>query len=71
MPLEIQMLLTAFGFYKDRLREVRRDDSGASGIETAIITAVLAGIAITLTVIIVGVITKKGDCIASAKTTCP
>lgn len=43
---------------------------GASGIETAIITAVLAGIAITLTVVIVQRVKGQADCIKTGAETC-
>lgn len=53
-----------------RVRALRGDESGASGIETAIITAVLAGIAITLTIVIVQRIQGQSTCIASGAQTC-
>lgn len=67
---DILMLMTYFDVYRSRLREARRDDSGASGIETAIITAVLAGIAITLTVVIVNRIRGQAACIEGGAETC-
>lgn len=67
---DILMLVTYFDVYRVKLREARRDDSGASGIETAIITAVLAGIAITLTVVIVNRIRGQAACIEGGAETC-
>ena len=67
---DILMLVTYFDVYRTRLREVRRGDTGASGIETAIITAVLAGIAITLTVVIVNRIRGQAACIEGGVEDC-
>ncbi len=67
---DVQLLLSFFATYHDRLRELRRDERGASGIETAIITAVLAGIAITLTIVIVNRIRGQATCISGGTTTC-
>ncbi len=67
---DIALLLTYFAIYRDRLRDARRDDSGASGIETAIITAVLAGIAIFLTAAIVSRIRGQATCISGGAETC-
>lgn len=67
---DIALLLTFFGTYADRLRANRRGDRGASGIETAIITAVLAGIAITLTIVIVNRIRGQADCITAGTVDC-
>jgi len=55
---------------RSRLRGALGDDTGASGIETAIITAVLAGIAITLTIVIVGRIQGQADCIEQGVEAC-
>ena len=70
MFTDVQILLTYLSIYKTRLDTVRRGDSGASGIETAIISAILAGIAITIAGIIVTRITSRGQCIANGTTTC-
>lgn len=67
---DVQLLMTYFGTYYARLQEVRRSDRGASGIETAIITAVLAGIAITLTIVIVNRIKGQATCIETGAETC-
>ena len=67
---DVLMLITYFDVYRVRLRELRKDDSGASGIETAIITAVLAGIAITLTVVIVNRIRGQAACIEGGAEVC-
>lgn len=67
---DLALLLTCFAFYRDRLRAARRDDSGASGIETAIITAVLAGIAIFLTAAIVARIRGQATCITGGTEVC-
>lgn len=70
MPAELQFLLVAFSLQRARFEVARRSDSGASGIETAIISAILAGIAITIAGIIVTRITSRGECIASGTETC-
>lgn len=67
---DVQRLLAFLAHYPTRFKELRRGDRGASGIETAIITAVLAGIAITLTIVIVGRINGQASCISSGAQTC-
>lgn len=67
---DVQRLLAYLGSCPARFRDLLRGDKGASGIETAIITAVLAGIAITLTIVIVNRINGQATCISGGQQTC-
>lgn len=59
---ELGYLATLWHYYVLRLDEARREDGGTS-IETAIITAILAALALATGAIIVGKVTAKAESI--------
>ena len=59
---ELAYLTTIWGYYVLRLDEARRED-GAVSTETAIITAILAGLALAIGAIIVAKVTAKAESI--------
>ena len=59
---EVRYLHTVWNYYLARLHDAR-DESGAISTETAIITAILAGLAITVGAIIVTKVTTKAESI--------
>ena len=60
---ELGYLTSLWSYYLARLAESRDDESGAMTTETAIITAILAGLALAVGAIIVGKVTAKAESI--------
>lgn len=60
---ELGYLTSLCSYYLLRLYESRDDDSGAMTTETAIVTAILAGLALAVGAIIVAKVTAKAESI--------
>lgn len=60
---EIAYLTTLWSYYVGRLHEARDDETGAFTTEAAIITAVLAGLALAVGAVIVAKVTGKAESI--------
>ena len=60
---EIDYLTSLWDYYLVRLRDSRDDETGAMTTETAIMTAILAALAIAVGAIIVSKVTSKAESI--------
>lgn len=60
---ELGYLTTLWIYYRGRMHESRDDETGAMTTETAIITAIMAGLALAVGAIIVAKVTAKAESI--------
>lgn len=60
---ELRFLTSLWSYYLARLHDSRDDETGAVTTETAIVTAILAGLALAVGAIIVAKVTAKAESI--------
>ena len=60
---ELRFLTSLWSYYLVRLHDSRDEETGAMTTETAIITAILAGLALAVGAIIVAKVTAKAESI--------